>query len=93
MSLLFFEAGITIGFNILQGERPDKGFILPGAPLAIVDIMTRCWDGERTKRPIFQGNIYHNYFILFLHLLQGRGTDLQSGTDPLLPFCRSLVAV
>ena len=47
--------GITIGYKVVHGERPDLEAIPSDAPKEIVDNMIACWDGKRENRPSFQG--------------------------------------
>ena len=49
--------GITIGYKVVHGERPDLEAIPSDVPKEIVDNMIACWDGKRENRPLFQGKI------------------------------------
>ena len=42
---------------VSSGRRPELSAIPPDTPTELIDIMKRCWDGEPTKRPRFQGKI------------------------------------
>ena len=51
------QSPITIGYKVAHmGERPNLEAIPDDAPKEVVDIMIKCWDAEKTKRPLFQGN-------------------------------------
>ena len=54
---------------VMRGLRPDLSAIPPDTPAELIDIMKRCWDGEPTKRPTFQGE-FKGSFSLYTKALK-----------------------
>ncbi|XP_072043534.1 uncharacterized protein [Amphiura filiformis] len=46
------KSGIIIG-QVLSGKRPNEAAIPKDVPQEILDIMKKCWDGNRDNRPYF----------------------------------------
>ena len=64
-NIVLTDADFTlIAIWVGTGKRPDLSVIPPDTPAELIDIMKRCWDGEPSKRPRFQGKV-ERLFISF----------------------------